>query len=89
MKTTLALIVALALSAAAQAPVVKKGSTPQPAEQHTTEQAVPTVKKGRSQGQQSEQAAPVVKKSTAGQDKVAPAKKKKSKKKRSAKQSQP
>ncbi|GIV50434.1 MAG: hypothetical protein KatS3mg038_0955 [Candidatus Kapaibacterium sp.] len=89
MKTTLALVVALALNAAAQAPVVKKGSTPQPAEQQTTEQAVPTVKKGTSQGQQSEQATPVVKKSTAAdQDKVAPAKKK-SKKKRSAKKSQP
>ncbi|KXB97856.1 MAG: hypothetical protein AA908_00060 [Chlorobi bacterium NICIL-2] len=89
MKTTLALIVALAVSAAAQAPVVKKGSTPQPTGQQPTEQAVPTVKKGTSPQQPTEQAAPVVKKGAAEQDKQVPAKKKKTKKKRSVKKSQP
>jgi hypothetical protein len=88
MKTTLALVVALALNAAAQAPVVKKGSAPQPTEQHT-EQAAPVVKKGTSPQQPAEQAAPVVKKGAAEQDKEAPAKKKKTKKKRSTKKSQP
>ncbi len=87
------LAVSLALSLAAQAPVVKKGSAPPPQQnEQVSQETAPIVKKGAASAEPSSTPAPVIKKGTAGSDtaKAMHKKKKKAKTKRTTiKTSQP
>lgn len=91
MKMILAFLTALALCAAAQAPVVKKGSTPQPTQvqSQTTEQPAPVVKKGSLSQQGAEQLSVTIKKGSTELGKAAHTKKKKYKRNRFVKRMQP